>query len=356
MSKCERDQALSLSKGIAMFLVVLGHSIVGNIRETNIFWSYIYDFIYSFHMFYFFLMSGYLFQLNYDKYSLNKKQVIRNKIVQLLVPYLCITIIEYIMILIFTVFNEIWVIDKFGQLLNLPDFTLGRFVKALIFNIDHFDTHLWFIYVLFFIFLINLIIPKKLIVHFFVISLSMIFFRSYLFVFGNLFVTVVKFMVPFILGRILCTKNLLTRIKTFKFKSHIITATIWLFAVIVINLVVDKLQMIESSWILQGFIQEIQYISGFFGSLMLYSLGCIVCRYTKISSIINVINSYNYDIYILHQPFITAGVSIILLKTTGIPLIAITVSTCAGVVASIVISKYLLRKIPIASKLLLGRN
>ena len=63
-----RIEWLDSLKGFAIFLVVVGHVILGYIRAetfTEYQWSlqFVYDVIYSFHMPLFFLISGFLYNL-----------------------------------------------------------------------------------------------------------------------------------------------------------------------------------------------------------------------------------------------------------------------------------------------------
>lgn len=52
----QRDTFLDFSKGIAIFLVVLGHVLEKSMQQKN----EVYEFIYLFHMPFFFMLSGYL--------------------------------------------------------------------------------------------------------------------------------------------------------------------------------------------------------------------------------------------------------------------------------------------------------
>jgi acyltransferase len=81
---------IDYAKFIGIYLVVLGH---GNLSELHT------NFIYSFHIPLFFLLSGYLF--SEDKYA-NYKVFLRNKTQQLLLPYFVFNIITFLLWLIFS--------------------------------------------------------------------------------------------------------------------------------------------------------------------------------------------------------------------------------------------------------------
>lgn len=78
---------LDIAKGIGIILVVFGHSITQYNNQVSGIWSVIYNFIYSFHMPFFFLISGILSTRLLDKSIQEKKVSIRKKAVRLLVPY-----------------------------------------------------------------------------------------------------------------------------------------------------------------------------------------------------------------------------------------------------------------------------
>lgn len=70
MVKCERVEWVDICKGFAIILVVLGHSIRPEMMQNSILCSIIYNFIYSFHMALFMVLSGIVFRF----------QIKRNKV------------------------------------------------------------------------------------------------------------------------------------------------------------------------------------------------------------------------------------------------------------------------------------
>ena len=70
-----RNKFLDITRGITVFLMILGHCIQnGNGKiflEKQLFWDdYFFKFIYSFHMPLFALISGYFLNLSTNKYEL----------------------------------------------------------------------------------------------------------------------------------------------------------------------------------------------------------------------------------------------------------------------------------------------
>ena len=74
-----RIQWIDIAKGIGIILVIIGHvSINANIN----------DFIYSFHMPLFFIISGFLYK--------PKKNFVKNKVRSILIPYFVFSIVSFI--------------------------------------------------------------------------------------------------------------------------------------------------------------------------------------------------------------------------------------------------------------------
>lgn len=127
---------VNIAKGIAMLLVILGHSpIVYPIDLQQIFWCrWLVDVIYSFHMPCFFLLSGFLFA---NTTAQGHKNII-NKVRRILVPYFCFSIlilgIKYII----------------PSLVNRKVDSIGTYIDKILF----YGGEYWFVYVLFFIFFI----------------------------------------------------------------------------------------------------------------------------------------------------------------------------------------------------------
>ena len=88
MPESGRDISLDITKGVAIFLVVLGHCIqydAGRVNAGTSLWNEpVFQFIYSFHMPLFMLLSGYLFSRTAKRDA--PWGVIRSKMLHLLLP------------------------------------------------------------------------------------------------------------------------------------------------------------------------------------------------------------------------------------------------------------------------------
>lgn len=135
---------LTLMKGIGILFVLLGHSFsfTGfDLIEKNTFNLYVFKTIYSFHMPLFFIIAGFL--SNNYKDNLNKKFYI-SKIKRLLLPYICINILDAIPRYFFQ---------------NLVNNKSNSIEKVIFYS----GTASWFVYSLFILFLIFPIVEKYII-------------------------------------------------------------------------------------------------------------------------------------------------------------------------------------------------
>jgi fucose 4-O-acetylase-like acetyltransferase len=92
----KRIEFIDLLKGFAIFLVLWGHSLQYLRNNSDFFHNTIFEFIYSFHMPLFFMISGMFFK---SSLKLNFGEFLKKKMIQLLIPCLSWTVINRIYIL-----------------------------------------------------------------------------------------------------------------------------------------------------------------------------------------------------------------------------------------------------------------
>lgn len=130
-------------KGFAIFLVVLGHSvIIGPINlHANVYCKALVDFVTSVHVPLFFIVSGFCFS-----YKGDYKSFLSKKISRILIPYV--------------VFNLLSIIPKqlFPQLINGNEGLLDSVVGVFLYG----NQVAWFLYTLFFLFLLYPLIYRFL--------------------------------------------------------------------------------------------------------------------------------------------------------------------------------------------------
>ena len=140
-----RDRSLDLGKGLAILFVYLGHSIIYHPIQMVKFYPWcrtLADFIVSFNMPMFFIISGYLF----SKTRKSTLELYKGKTMRILVPYLFTMLILVCLKLILPAsmsYNS----------------AVGGGYKSLIINALCYGGDRWFVYTLFFIFM--LLIPVR---------------------------------------------------------------------------------------------------------------------------------------------------------------------------------------------------
>lgn len=139
-----RIEWLDSLKGFAIFLVVVGHVILGYIRAetfTEYQWSlqFVYDVIYSFHMPLFFLISGFLYKLTWARKNSGLLKKISNKFLNMVPMYLLFSVVFWLSKYYATLYGNIQMSDHF----NLVDL-MHIYIAPL--------SYLWFLYVLIWLF------------------------------------------------------------------------------------------------------------------------------------------------------------------------------------------------------------
>lgn len=139
-----RIEWLDSLKGFAIFLVVVGHVVLGYLRAGTFpeyQWSLqlTHDLIYSFHMPLFFLISGFLYKLTWSKKNTGILINIANKFLNLIPMYLLFSVIFWISKYYASIYGNIQMSDffTFADLMHI-------YIAPL--------SYLWFLYVLIWLF------------------------------------------------------------------------------------------------------------------------------------------------------------------------------------------------------------
>lgn len=142
----DRIRWIDISKGLAIILVVLGHAISDDARNSSMFYRWLYIFIYSFHMPLLFFLSGYC----YSKFNSNDnlKILFKKKVKSLLKPWIVYSILAFV---VFRIVNAIPMVYSMLDGTSMGFFSIKDYaIRALSAN-NPYCFHLWFIYVLFFV-------------------------------------------------------------------------------------------------------------------------------------------------------------------------------------------------------------
>lgn len=138
---------IDTAKGIGILLVAVGHAPRDVMREQYAAIDFLYFFIYTFHMHFFFFLSGLVYGYR-DGESRSVKGYFENRIRRLLVPWAFVSMAVYIMVRVMNMIPQIAERLEGTFLEEMP--LTGYLVKGLQGN-NPYCIHVWYMYVLFFI-------------------------------------------------------------------------------------------------------------------------------------------------------------------------------------------------------------
>lgn len=302
-------EEMSSLRGIAILLVLLGHSIIiVPINLLDIPWcKTLYRYIYYFHMPLFFILSGFFYNCNG-----NYGNFVIGKVKRILIPYLFFSIIDLVPR------------HLFPSLINGSN-TLKQDMLSIVISGGQY----WFLYTLFMIFLIYPVMDRIKNKRIIILILLMLILLQFINVTSILRIdTIIKYIFYFTLG------NLLRKIYSSKIKETMGKPYIALSLFIV--------------FILFGLIQGnpvVNIIKALIGSIMAYSMvSCIKSR--KFKDILNNFGKYSLQLYLLNG-FMLVPARIITVKIFNItnPLLIIIIIFVFNALVGILLSKYVIDKI-----------
>lgn len=288
----ERLLYIDRLKGFAIFLVVLGHIIENNVvNSTN---NVIFRFIYSFHMPFFFFLSGYIANKTIKIDSLkNYLFYLRNKAVALLIP---MVMWAFISKYFFSDQHYFGYKTFFGVFANAALHPNLWFLKTLF--------EIFVVYSLFFVTSSWLNKKNRFITDIIIISLIVLIFIT-VFILSKEYI-LITFLINFcffIYGALLSKYTFLTR---FVKNNWVGSIAALLFMVVVGHYDLQKL----ASKSMQG----LKIIIPFFASIILYIISIQLVIPSKIDNFIRIMGRNSLVIYVTQYGFIT-----ILSRTMLIP-------------------------------------
>ena len=339
----KKDGELEYVKAILYIFVVLGHAITTNIRNSISIAGDVFNIIYTFHMPVFFILSGIVY-VKYDKKH-SDKTIITKKYKRLIIPYCSMTIINYIVITLgrLIVSKEAFEIS----VINLRNIT-AQLLRGLVNIYYNLDKHIWYVYILFIIIVINILldkINKKIVL---VFSIVLAYFASRYTESNYMMISrIIYYNLYFILGRYMCNGILK---KTF-FNSFIGG---------IIQIVISIVCIYNIIFVKSTIIFYIKPIFLCINSLaifgVIFNISKILNKKMNSKNILLTISKYGYEIYLLHNPFITMATVTIIYGVLGVnAVIAIFFGVISGIAIPIQISRLILRKNRILSKLITGK-
>lgn len=137
------------AKGMGIILVLLGHAPRDIMRIEYGWIDFCYYFIYTFHMHFFFFLSGYLFAYSAEEWPWKGMSVfLRGKVKGLLLPWSLFSLLVYGLVVLVNVFPFARTMVEGTFLEKMP--VQEYFLKSLS-GENPYCTHVWYMYTLFFI-------------------------------------------------------------------------------------------------------------------------------------------------------------------------------------------------------------
>lgn len=288
---------ITQSKGIAIILVVLGHTILGYqsanmFVEYNNFLDYINFTIYSFHMPLFFIISGYsYFEFEKVNHNYEYKQLIKKKGLNLIIPYFVFCSIQLLIKLILS--GSTNSNASIRDILLLPVIPQEQF---------------WFLYTLFFIFLIVTFIDMKLnnsnmiLIFLIVINILEIYMDNMIFAITSFCAYAVYFYIGILFAKLHNNTKFNVKMQ-YKIVGYVVIY-------LILNIFIYNFDVnvnIE---------RVLSLILALVGSFIIISITKNILNNSNIKYI-NFIGRYSYEIFLLHTIF-GSGIRIILTKVFNI--------------------------------------
>ena len=147
----EKDNSIQIARAIAVIMVLIHHSL-SHIEQTKMVVHIIFS-LNHVHVVVFFVIAGVLFEIQKDKiYKTDFRRYFSSKWNRLMIPYLFwFSLISMVINMLF------WIPGVKNILINMGfmQWSLGRFLRNIFTMQEYYAMHLWFVYVLFMIYIVN---------------------------------------------------------------------------------------------------------------------------------------------------------------------------------------------------------
>lgn len=340
----KRLNFIDAAKGIGIVLVVLGHTIVPEIRGSAYGWGFLWNFIYSFHMPLFFFLSGFLFEAGIAKYT-DKRRFILSKARKLLIPYLFFSIFAYV----FIAFASR--VDALAGILEGGGYAPAGFAEAareILTYQGHIDQHLWFVYSLFIVFVINIFLPKLMKNPYALIALLALYVSKTFVKYYGIFDYTASDLFFFSLARVFFNSGKLRE------RAEKIHPAPLLIVFIIVNCGYAALCMKGAGGnpLFGAALHVYREIAAVLGIAAVWRIS-MLCGNTRAAAL----GRYSYDIYLMHAPWLVSGVSGILLAYSPLPHLAVcAITLLLGLALPVIASKLVVRRVPVLRTVVLGEK
>ena len=294
---------VDLAKGIAILLVILGHTS----RDEMLIVPFINvgkNLIYAIHLPLFFFLSGYILKRKGNELEPFKTFLVK-KVKSLLIPFISYSLLLYILFQIAIHLPYIGhILSSFGSL-SLVDYWIENLCKG-----NPYSFHVWFIYILFIYMMItyfmNRILKNN---NYFLIILGLII---------NLVTEAATFYYPALTAEYLIITTALRYYIFFalgcnRFNKLIEKGNILeLFPIFILVYIYAKIDLFASIQVYLA-IRILIILCSFSLIIYLCHLASILVD-NRIGTILEKVGQRSFSIYLIHQPFFTGFVSLILYK------------------------------------------
>ena len=333
-----------IAKGLGIILVVFAHTLVPKLRESSITIKFIWIFIYNFHMPLFFFVSGYLFEKNLGRYT-DKAAFTVKKARLLMLPYLMFSLIAYAIIFAAMKIPALAAVLSGGGY-GTP--SVKAMALGILFYQGHPDQHLWFVYSLFIVFVINILFKNTMRTRAILPVLLALYISKAFIHYPAILDYTASDLLFFSLARNMCLGG-----KTPVAYGAPLIASAAVFAAA--NVIYSHFYVTAMP---QGAIKALLYVTRAIcsasGIITVCSIADFVSK-TRVNGFFTELGRYSYDIYLIHAPFLVSGLMGLLLAYSHMPsYICCAAVTVIGIFLPYALSRFVLRKIPVTRKLLLG--
>ena len=334
----QRVQWIDAAKGIGILLVLLGHAPRDIMRSDYAWIDFCYYFIYTFHMHFFFFLSGYVFALPSDRQGQRGGSgFLKGKLRGLLVPWALFSVLVYGVIFLI---NQIPFAASLTAGTVLRPISFGEYLTQSIAGSNPYCTHVWYMYTLFFVQVVVYLlreIGRKITGRqqeplAFWIALELLAAICYLFLPVELPVAVsVKGYVLYYLFGVICCRMRQDRPRQENGEERgrfPFWALPGLLLCVVNALAVDM-----------GFLGDptartlVSCLAVFIGAPLMIALLVWISQKASGSKTLQWFGGNSFTIYLLHQPFACAvlGTVLTMLLPQALPFYLLTMAVCIGV-------------------------
>lgn len=308
----KEKKTLQIVRGLALMMVVLHHVLRANGNSRYDDYVYLLSYI---HVQTFFVISGFLYEWNNDKYRKNGIAVfVGKKTKELVLPYFAWTwLLSGLIVLVKSISPVAYgILESKGYVAkSLGDLIIDPFL----FRNPYYES-LWFVYTLYVLFAINWLISSRYVNKycFAILTVAASCYSFFCYETSPFIVRqIVKNFQWFYLGRlcVIYRKQLLVYLNSRKNRLAIIVV----FILLSVSMIRDPVARYVDNKICRACLYYVEKtLFSICGVSVMYILADIFCRKTAVGSALKYIGDKSYGIYLVHNPWIVTPISLVALK------------------------------------------